>query len=242
MSRSVASSREWASWIVERRPAIAEAFAARLGGQAPSATSPESEALRRFRSFAAAALRGGEDVAPALDGVRVDPDRVARVLAAWCEAAVEVAGARRTELHALLAPLAARFGAALAGGGMARAACRARRVGRRAVVAAIDRIGDAFLAVDLEDGRLVDANPAAAALLRTPREALLGAEARGFVHADTRRRWCEELEELVESEEPRRFPAILVDALGRPRAVEALATRHPQARERVLALVVARTL
>jgi PAS domain-containing protein len=233
---------EWASFLVSRRAAIDRALAARLGDAAPSASSPESEALRRFRSFAAAALRrGGDAAAPALDGLRVEAGHAARVLEGWCAAAVELAGTGGSELRELLDPLAARFESALAGAGMARQARRAPRVGRRAVVAAIDRIADAFLAVDLEDGRVVDANPAAAALLSTPRDALLGSEARRFLHADTRAIWREELEGLVDSDEPRRFRAILVDALARPVAIEAHATRA-SARERVLALVVARVL
>jgi PAS domain-containing protein len=233
-------SHEWASWIVTRRAALDGVLAARLGDALPAASSPESEALRRFRSFAAAALRRGADAAPALDGLRVETAVAARVLEGWCDAAVELAGARGAELRALLVPLAARFGSALSGAGMARQARRAPRTPRRTVVGAIDRIADVFLAVDLEDGRVVDANPAASALLRTPRESLLGAEARSFVHPDASAHWREELEALVESEEPRRFRAILVDALARPIAVEAHATRHVLARERVLALVVAR--
>jgi PAS domain-containing protein len=234
---------EWASWIVTRRAAIERALALRMGERTPSPASPESEALRRFRSFVATALRrgGGGDVAPALDGLRVDPALAEQALEAWCRAAADVAGARGTELRALLAPLAARFQGSLTGAHVVRSAPRAARAVRRAVAGAIDRVADAFLAIDLDDERVVDANPAASALLRTPRETLVGADARRFVHSDSRITWHDELAELVESDEPRRFRAIWLDALARPMAVEAHVTRYVR-RGRVLALVLARVL
>lgn len=234
---------EWAGWIVTRRAAIERALASQGGVAAPTADSAESEALRRFRSWAAASLRrGAASGAPALDGLRVDPARIEALLERWCRAAVAIAGAEGAELRAQLAPLAAQFQVTLTGGRLARQAQRAPRTARRAVIGAIDRIADAFLAVELEDGLVVDANPAAAALLRTPREALVGAAALGFVQGDDRAAWSDELAELVESDEPRRFRTVLVDALARPVAVEAHATRHLAGRERVLALVVSRVL
>jgi PAS domain-containing protein len=246
---------EWAGWLVSRRAAVDRALALRAldrGEAPPAAGSPESEALRRFRSWAAAALRRGTgDAAPALDGVHADPARALRALEDWCAAAIDVAGPNGAELRGLLAPLTARFEAALTGARVARhvarageaaGVARAPRPARRAVVGAIDRIADAFLAVDLADGLVVDANPAAAALLRTPRDALLGAAAERFVHADARAVWGDELAELVESDEPRRFRAVWIDALARPVAIEAHATRHQPNRDRLLALVLARVL
>jgi len=226
---------------VSRRAAIERALALRQDPAEPGKAAPEDEALRRFRSFAASALRRGEPAAPALDGLRVDPERAARLLGAWCEAAVALAGDQGGELRALLEPLAARFASALTGQRSARRAGKAARVSRRAVIGAIDRIADAFLAIDLEDGRVVDANPAAAALLGHARHELLGAEAEAFVRGDTRGVWRDELAELVESDEPRRFRAVLLDRSEHPVSVEVHATRFA-ARERVLALAVARVL
>jgi PAS domain S-box-containing protein len=230
---------EWASWIVTRRSAIDRSLAAKLGDALPGPAAPESEALRRFRSYAASALRRGSAAAPALDGVRVEVERACGLLEGWCGAAVEVAGARGPELRALLEPLAAEFRTALRGSHVAQRARRARPGARRAVSAAIDRIGDAFLAVDPESGEVVDANPAAAALLGVRRPDLIGARAARFVHGDTRESWREQLETLVESAEPRRFRSIWIDALTRPIAVEVNATRLAT-RARTLALVVAR--
>lgn len=242
--RSVQRGIEWAGWIVTRRAAIDQALSMQLGDGRPAADSPESETLRRFRSWVAASLRrGAANGAPALDGLRVDPAHIETLLDRWCDAAVAVAGAAGSELRAQLSPLAAQFQVALTGGRLARQAQRAPRTPRRAVSGAIDRIADAFLAIDLDDGRIVDANPAAAALLRTPREALVGVPALPFVQRTDRSAWTDELAELVESDAPRRFRAVLVDALARPVSVEAHATRHVAGRgERILALVVARVL
>ncbi|MDJ0869065.1 MAG: PAS domain-containing protein [Myxococcota bacterium] len=232
-------SLEWASWIVTRRVAIDRALQDRLGAERPGPAAPESEALRRFRSFAAAALRRGPGAEPALDGLRVDSQRTLALLDGWCHAAAELAGPRGGEVRALLDPLAARFRAALTGSQIARPARHARRPARRAVAAAIDRVADAFLAVDLETGAIVDANPAAAALLGTEREKLVGARARRYVHADAGDIWEQRLAALVESPEAQRFRAILLDALARPIAVEVSATPHAT-RARSLALVLAR--
>src|SRR5690606_17703419 len=130
----------------------------------------------------------------------------------------------------------------LADGRLARHARRAPTIDRRAVVAAIDRVADAYLAVDVETGEIVDANPAAAALLRTPHERLLGTSAEGIVRPDGRGDWRDEIAALEESDEPRRFRSVWVDAAGTPVAVEVHATRHLGPRERVLALLLARVL
>jgi PAS domain S-box-containing protein len=150
-----------------------------------------------------------------------------------------VAGARGTDLHALLDPLVARFCSALLGVELAHEARRAPRPARRAVTGAIDRIADAFLAVDVDAGTVADANPAATALLRVEREELLGKPALDFVAPASRALWSAEIESLAESGAPRRFEAILVDARGAPIGVDVHATRHAT-RDRVLALIVAR--
>jgi PAS domain S-box-containing protein len=230
---------EWASFLVTRRAAIDRALAARLGDGRPRASAPETEALRRFRSFAAARLRHASAGEPALDGLRVDPAAAAALVDAWCGVAEEAAGPRAAELRALLAPLRDRFRGALLGVESAHAARHAPRVPRRAVAGAIDRIADAFLAIDLDDGAIADANPAAASLLGAAREDLLGAAALSRVAPGSRARWAAELEALVESAAPRRFEAELLDAHGAAIAVDVHATRVAT-RDRVLAVVVAR--
>jgi PAS domain S-box-containing protein len=215
---------------------MARAFA----GPMPAAASPEAEALRRLRSFVASALLHGERAAPALDGLRVDLARVGPLLIAWLEAATEAAGPDGPAVRVALEPLLARFAVALrACDGSRRAAGPPRASSRRAVAAAIDRVTDAFLAIDTETGRIADANPAAGALLGTSRDQLLGASALDFVPEPAREQWWSELDALAEGGEPRRFAAPLLDAGGRAIPVEACATRFTT-RQRTLALILAR--
>ena len=230
---------EWATFLVVRRTAIDQKLALRRGAELPGPATPEVEALRRFRSFAASSLRRGDSAAPALDGLRVDAMVVARLVEDWCQAAGELAGERRDDLRQRLDPLVARFRSALIGTELANEARRTPRTQRRAVAGAIDRIADAFLAVDLDSLAIADANPAAVALLRLPRETLVGGEMVKFLAPDARDAWVAALEPLLESATPRRFCATLVDARGDQVAVEIHATRL-ETRERVLALVVAR--
>jgi PAS domain S-box-containing protein len=106
-------------------------------------------------------------------------------------------------------------------------------------MAAIDRVCDAFLALDIEDGRIVDANPAAGALLGVARDALLGVDALSFVPDAQRDGWWVELDAVSEGAEPRRFATCVRDVRGRELPVECSVTRFAT-RERTLALVLAR--
>ena len=68
------------------------------------------------------------------------------------------------------------------------------------MAAAIDRVCDGFLAIDAESGRVVDANPAAGALLGIARDALLGLEARAFVPTEAQPDWWTALDAMTEEE------------------------------------------
>lgn len=227
-----------AAWLVSRRSAIDRVLAARLGPATPRADSDESEVLRRFRSFAASALQRGELAHPSLDGLRANPRRVSALLLAWVEAAGEVAGDGRERLHPALLPLLDHFRASLRTTGAHRRRSGAPRT-RRAVAAAIDRVCDAFLAIDADRGQVVDANPAAGALLGVARDALLGVDAMAFVPSDARDAWWTELDAVTEASEPRRFHGDLQDARGECVPVDCTITRFAT-RERTLALVLAR--
>jgi PAS domain-containing protein len=215
------------------------------GGPAGAAGGPagaaEREALRRFRSFLLLALVQEETPAPALEGLKTGERRARRVLEAWLDAAAEAAGPDADSVRAALLPLAERFLRTLRETASARRASGAPRPGQRRVVsAAIDRVSDAFLAIDVETGAIADANPAAGALLGTTRDRLLGADAMTYVPADARERWWVELDAVSEGAEPRRFRAPLLDSGGRPLAVDASITRFAT-RARTLALVLARS-
>jgi PAS domain S-box-containing protein len=231
--------RALASWLLARRGAIETAAAGRLGA-APARGSAEAEALRRFRSFVLLALGQGLEAAPSLEGVRTGERRARQLLEAWVAAAAEAAGPDAEGVRAALAPLCERFLLAMRETARARRASGAPVPGRRrAVSAAIDRVSDAFLAIDAETGAIADANPAAGALLGTTRDRLLGADAMEFVPSDARELWWAQLDAVSEGSEPRRFRTSLQDSGGRPLAVEATVTRFAT-RSRTLALVLAR--
>jgi len=232
-------NRDVATWLLANRREIERVMVARLGPAAPGASGPEAEALRRFRTFASTALMRGEVPAPALDGLRPNERRVMALLGAWTDSATQLAGTRGGEMHAALAPLVDLFRISLRNTRSGRRAKGTPRASRRAVVAAIDRVVDAFLAIDVDDGRIADANPAAGALLGVDRDALLGIDLFSFVPDAARADWWTRLDGIAEGTECHRFPTALADVNGASMPLEASATRFAT-RGRTLALVLLR--
>lgn len=242
-----------ARFLIRQRARIEGLMQAELGAAAPGAASAEAELLRRFRSWAAASLGraeavparengspAGEDApAPALEGVRVNDRRAAALLEAWVRAAAAAAAPHGEPVDAALRPRARAFVARLRQTASPRRTSGAPRAKRRAVSAAIDRVSDGFLALDADSARIVDANPAAGALLGVGRDALLGLDAMSFVPRELHGAWWTELDAMTEGCEPRRFDASLCDAHGQEIAVECSVTRFAT-RDRTLALVLAR--
>ncbi len=235
----VEPDRNLASWLVTHRLEIESALKLQLGPAAPAAGSPESEALRRFRSFLASALARGESITPALDGLRLNERRVMALIEAWTQAAAEAASAQHSDLSARVRPLIEAFRLSIRTTSDGRKQRGRPRATRRAVVAAIDRIADAFLAIDTDTGEIVDANPAAGSLLGVNRDALLGVDALSFVDRGGHDGWWTQLDGMSESDNTRSFWTRLVDASGGPVDVDATMTRFAT-RGRVLALMTVR--
>ena len=229
-----------AAWLISKRSQIEAVMTSRLGPAAPGPGAAEAEVLRRFRSFAAASLKRGTKREPALEGVRAHERRVDALLTAWSSAAEEVAGDQAETVRTALAPLLAHFRGALRNTQGNRRSSGAPRSNRRAVIAAIDRIADAFLALDTDSGAIVDANPAAGALLGVPRDALLGVPAMGFVPSANHEGWWTELDSVTEGSESRRFDSYLEDHSGLSIPVDCMMTRFAT-RGRTLALVLIRS-
>jgi PAS domain-containing protein len=177
--------------------------------------------------------------APALDGLRPNERRVTALLHAWRDAACEVAGESAEMVRDALGPLIQQFRTALRSGASGRQTSGKPRASRRAVIAAIDRIGDAFLAIDVSTGRIVDANPAAGALLGVERDALLEIDAISFVPKSAHACWEAALEGVAESENEQEFESLLKDIHGETIAVENRITGF-STRRRTLALVLTR--
>jgi PAS domain S-box-containing protein len=228
-----------AGWLIVRRAEIEGILSTRLGPARPDPAGPESEVLRRFRSFAAAALRRGSAAQPALEGILANEKRVAALLTAWVDAAAEVGGPEGAGIRSALLPWLKTFQSSLRTSAVGRGRSGAPRTKRRAVNAAIDRVADAFLAVDADTGQVVDANPAAGALLGVVRDALLGVEAAAFVSEESRGEFQGELDAVAEGSESRRFRGRLRDAQGGEVAVDCTVTAF-STRDRTLALILAR--
>ncbi|MEN8181545.1 MAG: PAS domain-containing protein [Myxococcota bacterium] len=227
-------------WLISHRREIDRRLSSRRSGGELAAASEEAEALRRFRSFASSALLRGSGALPALDGLRAPAERVIPLLGAWIDAAVEAAGESGPALREALEPLGRAFGGSLKEGSAARKASGTpRRSSRRAVSAAIDRLADAFLAIDTDTLRIADANPAAGALLGLPRDRLLERAALSFMPEASRSIWTTHIDAMSEGVEPRRFQERLQDAQGLAVPVDARVTRFAT-RRRTLALVLAR--
>jgi PAS domain S-box-containing protein len=235
----VTSHQDIASWLVAARPQIEAAMNAKLGPAAPSPASPEAEALRRFRTWSSGALMRGTSAGPNLDGVRVNQRRALALLDAWLESAILLGAERGDAIRSALHPLVDDFALALRTSHDGRKRSGRPRLARRAVSAAIDRVADAFLAIDTDSGAIEDANPAAGALLGVKRDALLGVPATHFVapaaHADL---WSR-LDALSEGTDPGHFTTTLVGTSGV--AVEvAVSASSFTTRSRTLALLLAR--
>jgi PAS domain S-box-containing protein len=227
------------SWLVAHRREIENAMKVQLGPAAPGAGSAESETLRRFRTYLCAGLVRGGSSPPALDGLRVNERRVMALIEAWTSAAASAAGSQRPDLRKRLTPFIEQFQLALRTSNGGRQKSGRPRASRRAVVAAIDRVADAFLAIDTDTGEIVDANPAAGSLLGLNRDALLGVEALSFVPQNGHAGWWTQLDAMTEDGDPRSFWARLVDASGGPIDVDATMTRFASG-GRVLALLMVR--
>ena len=161
------------------------------------------------------------------------------LIEAWIRAADHIRPDDGIDLRATIAPFTDQFRMAIrtsAGGRKQRGRPRAAR---RAVVAAIDRVADAFLAIDTESGEIVDANPAAGSLLGVDRDALLGVDSLDFVTPSEREAWWSELDAMTEGGDTRRFEARLTDVGGGTLDARASATCF-RSRGRVLALLMLR--
>jgi len=212
---------------------------ASLGPAAPAASSPESEALRRFRCFTSTALVRGRASPPPLDGLRLNERRVMALLQAWRDAAARLSGPRERELREALDPLLHHFRLSIRSSAPGRKARGAPRAARRAVVAAIDRVADAFLAIDVDTGGIADANPAAGSLLGVNRDALLDVEFTSFVPRSAQADWWTELDGLCEGGDIRSFATAVADVNGGILRVEVSLTRFAT-RNRTLALALMR--
>jgi PAS domain-containing protein len=233
------ANRELANWLMAQRLEIERVMQERLGAAAPAASGPEAETLRRFRTFVSSALIRGEAPRPVLDGLRPNERRVMALLMCWAEAASELAGPDSEVVGSALAPLLDAFRLAIRTTGAKRVSSGRPRATRRAITAAIDRVADIFLALDVDSGEILDANPAAGAALGVARDALIGIEFNVFVPTDVQGPWWTALDTIAEGQDSVVFAALMQDREERRIRLEASATRYVRS-GRTLAMVLAR--
>jgi PAS domain-containing protein len=150
-----------------------------------------------------------------------------------------MAGPEADAVASALAPLLDAFRLSIRTTGTGRKSSGKPRASRRAIAAAIDRISDLFLALDVDTGEILDANPAAGAALGVARDALIGIEFNAFVPADLQGPWWTSLDAIAEGQDTQVFIATMQDRGGQRLRLEASATRH-LSRNKIVALVVAR--
>jgi PAS domain-containing protein len=232
-------NRELGTWLLGQRKQIERSLNARLGPAAPGGPGPEAETLRRFRTFVSTALMRGQAPPPALDGLRPNERRVMALLGAWTDSASALAGPRGNELRAALEPLLEDFRMSLRGNHASKQKKRKPQVARRAVSAAIDRVVDGFLAIDVHEAEIVDANPAVGILLGVEKDTLFGVDLMSFVPGPAQPAWWSHLDAVSEDGQAARFSAPLQDVHGHAMTFEVSATRFAT-RGRTLALLLLR--
>ncbi len=200
-----ASPRAAALHMDRYRAAIEAEVHRRIGRGEPSPHA-RIEIVRRFRSFCRLASIDAAAARPSLDGLGGIPaSHLERAVATAVDVACECGPAAETEGQ--LRDLELRFRAGIRQVLQPDSERRERRRLRRQtpnagkrVRAAIDRIGDAYLALCLDTGKIFDANPAAetlfgvelANLLERPLEALI---------SPTRRQEYQDLEARLDAGE-----------------------------------------
>jgi PAS domain S-box-containing protein len=238
-----ATLREAALFLDRFRWRIEPEVNRRMGREEPP-PDVRLEIVRRFRSFCRLASFGISSAQPSLEGLAGNS---AYALERTIETAVAVAresGAPEPVGQAL-ETLSARFRAGVRrilepedSPRQRRARRKVPNAGRR-VRSAIDRIGDAYIALCLDTGRLFDVNPAAENLFAMGAEKLLGRNLVELV-ADTDRTEFLDLESRLDAGEdvgPAKLTLVRVDGERVP--VQVTVSNHTIAGKR-LAIFVAR--
>jgi PAS domain S-box-containing protein len=232
---------------LDRYRAPIEAEVDRRLGRAEPAPEARAEIVRRFRSFCRLASVDPGMARPSLEGLAGQScDGLENAVRIATEAAT-LCGLDPQEAE-LLGALCQRFRAGIRrqlrpedlepSTPGARERRKRANAGKR-VRAAIDRIDDAYLALNLEDGRIFDLNPAAEALLGAEANALLDHEFSDWIAATDRDRY-ESLEARLdagESAPPTRLR--FRRQSGEPVSAEVSIASHTIAGRR-LAILVAR--
>jgi PAS domain S-box-containing protein len=192
-----ATLRDAAFFLDRYRATIEAEVDRRLDRQEPPPAA-RLEIVRRFRSYCRLASIYPDAARPSLDGLAGnDATALERAITAAVDVACECGPS--PEVAAALRALETRFRTGLRrvlqpdpiderGERGPKGRRRLPNAGKR-VRSAIDRIGDAYLALCLDTGRIFDVNPAAENLFGASADALLERAMEEFVHPDDRRQY-----------------------------------------------------
>lgn len=237
------STRSAALFLDRYRATIHAEVDRRLGRKEPPPAA-RAEIVRRFRSFCRLASLYPDVARPSLDGLGGNsPAALERAVALAVDVACECQPG--PEIRDELRALESRFRTGLRRV-LEPAAPKPRRKQRRRwpnagkrVRSAIDRIGDAYVALCLDTGRVYDLNPAAETLLGSAAEHLLQRPLSDLVHPDDRPGFRELEARLDAGEQAGPLSLAFARADGARVAVELSVSNHTIAGRR-LAILVAR--
>ncbi len=243
LTRDRAAFRATALFLDRHRSAI-EAEVDRRLGRAEPPPAARAEIVRRFRSFCRLASLDLSSARPSLDGLGgISPDGLEQAISTAVEVARSCAPAR--EVEQALQLLAARFR-----GGirhlMRPPAPPAQRRGRKKlpnagkrVRAAIDRINDAYVALNLDTGKIYDLNPAAETLFAADAAKLLDREFEELVEPALLPQYQSLQARLDAGEDPGKTEMVFARANGECVPVELTISNHTIAGRRI-AIFIAR--
>jgi PAS domain S-box-containing protein len=247
VGEDLATLREAAFFLDRYRATIEAEVDRRLERQEPPPAA-RLEIVRRFRSYCRLASIYPDAARPSLDGLAGnDATALERAVTTAVDVACEcgpplaVADALRsletrfrTGLRRVLQPEPIEERDATGPKGRRRLPNAGKRVR-----SAIDRIGDAYLALNLDTGRIFDVNPAAENLFGASADALLERAISEFVHPDDRRVFDDLEARLDAGEEAGPLGFAFARPGGERVAVELTAAVHTISGKR-LAILVAR--
>ena len=242
-----AAAREAALFLDRFRATIQAEVDRRMARSLPPPAS-RAEIVRRFRSFCRLASIHPEAARPALDGLGGNsPTGLERAVSIAVDVACECGP--EPEVARALRELESRFRTGLRRTMQpepreqrrrGRGSLRVPNAGRR-VRSAIDRIGDAYVALNLDTGLIYDTNPAAETLFALEAEKLLGRALCDLVHAEDRIQFRDLEARLDAGEDAGPLEMGFARPGGERIAVELTVSNHTIAGKR-LAIFVAREL
>ncbi len=224
---------------LERYRGAVEAEVNRRMGREEPPPEVRAEIVRRFRTYCRLASLAVATARPSLDGLGGNsPASLERALGRAVEVALECGPT--AEVARALVEMQASFLAGMRRIMSPRESERKKQRGRRKVPnagkrvrAAIDRIGDAYVALNLDTGKIFDVNPASEALFGTEAEHLLERPLENLVAPQDKRTYADLESRLDAGEDSGPLEITFARPNGDFVSVETLISQHTIAGRRL---------